>query len=91
MLLHQDSVMERMGPFKHKQMLKWLDRGYFGGDDPKLPVQHQGTGVWVPVWYLAVASGHAGADCDGSHVRMFLWTNRAAGGDAVGRPGDGGG
>lgn len=72
MLLHQDSLTEKMGPFKYKQMFKWLGRGDFGDDDPKIPVQHQGTGVWVPVWYLAVASGQAGAYSDGSCIGMSV-------------------
>lgn len=48
---------DKMGPFLYKKMKKWLDGRHF---PETLVVQHQRTGMWVPVWYLAAASGQVG-------------------------------
>lgn len=48
----------KMGPFPFRKMKKWFEGNHFEPDS--MPIQHKGTGMWVPVWYLVVASGQAG-------------------------------
>lgn len=46
------------GPFPLKRMQKWIARQELNPDS--MLVQHKDTGVWVPLWFLAVASGQGG-------------------------------
>lgn len=53
---------EKKGPYKYKKMRNWLDKEQMPGS---FAVQHSRTGMWVPLWYLGVASGQAGEACMG--------------------------